>query len=114
MKQGLLLGIDIGTYESKGVLSTTDGNVIASASIGHELSIPRAGWAEHDAEGVWWHDFVMLCRQLLAAPKVDPAKIIAVGVSAIAPCVLPVDKDGAPLRPGILYGVDTRASDGNP
>ena len=25
MKQDLLLGIDIGTYESKGVISTTDG-----------------------------------------------------------------------------------------
>ena len=109
MKQELLLGIDIGTYESKGVLATTDGKVVANASIGHELSIPRPGWVEHDAERVWWHDFVKLCRQLLALPGVDPAQIISVGVSAIAPCVLPLDKDGVPLRPGILYGVDTRA-----
>lgn len=111
MKQELLLGIDIGTYESKGVLVTTDGKLVANASIGHELSIPRPGWAEHDADDVWWHDFMALCRQLLAAPGVDPAQIVSVGVSAIAPCVLPVDKDGDPLRPGILYGVDTRASE---
>src|SRR5690606_34821677 len=31
-------------------------------------------------------------------------------VSAIGPCMLPVDAEGKPLRPGILYGIDTRAS----
>jgi xylulokinase len=105
----LLLGIDIGTYESKGVLSTFDGKVIANASIGHQLSIPHPGWAEHDAESIWWHDFVTLCRQLLAAPGVHASQVSSVGVSAIAPCVLPIDKDGRPLRPAILYGVDTRS-----
>ncbi len=111
MKQDLLLGIDIGTYEFKGVISTVKGEVIASASIGHELSIPRPGWAEHDADRVWWHDFVILCRQLLTSPGIRADQIMGVGVSAIAPCVLPVDREGIPLRPGILYGVDTRASE---
>jgi xylulokinase len=110
MERKLLLGIDIGTYESKGVLCTPEGQVVASAAIGHELSVPRPGWAEHDADNVWWHDFVVLCRELLAAPHVEAAQVIGVGVSAIAPCVLPVDKYGQPLRPGILYGVDTRAT----
>jgi xylulokinase len=31
-------------------------------------------------------------------------------VSAIGPCMLPVDARGAPLMNGVLYGVDTRAS----
>lgn len=110
MPEELLLGIDIGTYESKGTLTTKTGQVMASAAVGHELAIPRPGWAEHDADGVWWQDFVTLCRRLLSAPEVDPSKVLAVGVSAIAPCVLPIDSDGRPLRPGILYGVDTRAS----
>ena len=34
----------------------------------------------------------------------------AVAVSAIGPCVVAVDEDLAPLRPAILYGVDTRAT----
>jgi len=107
---GYLLGIDIGTYESKGVLTTEAGEVVASAAVGHELAIPRPGWAEHDADGVWWGDFVAICRQLLAASRVDPRAIRGVGVSAIAPCVLPIDRAGRPLRPGILYGIDTRAT----
>lgn len=57
---GLLLGIDIGTYESKGVLVTTEGQTVASTSQPHGLSIPQPGWAEHDADGVWWHDTVTI------------------------------------------------------
>src|SRR5262249_40090143 len=33
------------------------------------------------------------------------------GCSAIGPCVLPLDDHGRPLRPAILYGIDTRAID---
>ncbi len=108
---GYLLGIDIGTYESKGVLATEAGEVIASAAIGHALSIPTPGWVEHDAEGVWWGDFVALSRRLLAESRVEPRAIRAVGVSAIGPCVLPIDRQGRPLRPAILYGIDTRATE---
>jgi xylulokinase len=104
------LGIDIGTYSSKGVLVDEDGRVLASHVVPHELTMPRPGWVEHDADGTWWHDFVTICRQLLAAPGVEPTQIAGVGVSTISPCVLPVDADGRPLRAGILYGIDTRAT----
>ncbi len=110
MGSGYLLGIDIGTYESKGVLATPAGEVVASAAVGHELSMPRPGWFEHDAEAVWWHDFVHLTRRLLADSGAEGGEILGIGVSAIAPCVLPVDGEGRPLRPAILYGIDTRAS----
>ena len=111
MKEQFLMGIDIGTYESKGVISKPDGHVIAHASVGHELSTPKPGWGEHDAEKIWWHDFVLLSRQLLLESGIDAKKIVGLGISAIAPCVLPIDKQGRPLRPAILYGLDTRASD---
>ncbi|HEX2298371.1 MAG TPA: FGGY family carbohydrate kinase, partial [Pseudonocardiaceae bacterium] len=51
---GLLLGIDIGTSSSKGVLVSPDGEVLAQASRPHRTSTPRPGWVEHDAETVWW------------------------------------------------------------
>jgi xylulokinase len=104
----LLLGIDIGTYSSKGVLCRLDGTIVAEARADHEMSIPRPGYAEHDAEAVWWGDFRQIARALTdQVPQSD--RISAVGVSAIGACVLPVGADGRPLRPGILYGVDTRA-----
>ena len=102
----LVLGIDIGTSSSKGVLVDGDrGRVVARAEVEHATSFPRPGWVEHDAEGVWWGDFAALTCELLAHGTPD-----AVGVSGIGPVLLPADADGRPLRPAILYGVDTRAT----
>jgi xylulokinase len=107
--QDLLLGIDIGTYESKGVLTTIAGEVIAQVAVPHQLLFPRAGWAEHDPELTWWGDFCTITKQLLSTPGVVAADIKGVGISAIGPDVLPIDENFNPLRMGILYGVDTRA-----
>jgi xylulokinase len=104
------LGVDIGTYESKGVLVDAEGHVLASAARPHDLIVPRAGWAEHRAEQDWWGDFVWLSRKLLADSGLDASDVKAVGASAIGPCMLPVDADGAPLVNAVLYGVDTRAA----
>jgi xylulokinase len=103
----LLLGIDIGTSSSKGVLARPDGKVLAISVRGHELSLPRPGWAEHDAENVWWTDFQALCAELL--PKAN-SSLAAICVSGIGPSLLPINEKGESLRPAILYGIDTRAA----
>ncbi len=103
------LGIDIGTYETKGVLVDHAGTVVAQAARGHRMLVPQPGWAEHRPEEDWWGDFVFVCQTLLHESGVDPHAIKAVGCSAIGPCMLPVDATGAPLMNGVLYGVDGRA-----
>jgi xylulokinase len=110
MAGAYFVGVDIGTYSSKGVLVHEDGVVAASASVPHGIDMPQPGFYEQDAERVWWHDFIAITRDLLQHSGVDPKRIAAVGTSAIGSCVLPVDGDGNPLRPAILYGIDTRAS----
>ncbi|MFK3677604.1 FGGY-family carbohydrate kinase [Microbacterium sp. NPDC090218] len=101
------LGVDIGTSSTKGVLVDVDGAIIATATRGHEVSRPRSGWVEMDGE-VWWDEFVAIARELReAAPDAD---VVGVGVSGMGPCVLLVDGDDRPVRPAILYGVDTRAT----
>ncbi|GAB4584094.1 FGGY-family carbohydrate kinase [Nocardia sp. IFM 10818] len=102
----MLLGIDIGTSGSKGVLVGRDGRVELRAERPHRVSTPRPGWVEHDAESVWWADFAAIARELTAAAD-EPIEALA--VSGIGPCLLPADAEGRPLRPAILYGVDTRA-----
>ena len=104
----LLIGIDIGTYSSKGVLCQPNGEIIAEARADHEMDIPKPGYAEQDADAVWWADFKKISKELTGQMQTGD-EIAGVGVSAIGACVLPVDKNGNPLRPGILYGVDTRA-----
>ena len=104
------LGVDIGTFESKGVLVDREGRVLGSAVRPHGLIVPRAGWAEHRAEEDWWADFVWLARQLIAESGLAPSDIKAIGTSAIGPCMLPVNSQGAPLMNAVLYGVDTRSA----
>ena len=102
----LLLGVDIGTASSKGVLVQADGSIVATATRAHSVSMPRPGWVEQDAQAVWWADFVAISQELTATV---PEPVAAVGVSGLGPCLLPVDGQNRPLRPAILYGVDTRA-----
>ncbi len=103
------IGVDIGTFESKGVMTDARGTIIARATRPHEMIVPRPGWAEHRPEQDWWGDFTVIARSLLVTSGVAAEDIQAVAASAIGPCMLPLDADGTPLMNGVLYGVDTRA-----
>ena len=103
------IGVDVGTFESKGVLVDGEGTILAQAVSPHRMIVPRPGWAEHRPDEDWWGDTVAITRELLAKSRVDPKDIKAVATSAIGPCMLPLDGDGRPLMNGVLYGVDTRA-----
>jgi xylulokinase len=101
----MVIGVDIGTSSSKGVLVDLDGRVLASAVVEHAVERPGPGMFEMDAQ-VWWDELVALVRQLLTEAG---AEVQAVGVSGMGPCVLLADEHDEPLRPAILYGVDTRS-----
>ncbi|CAN5860514.1 FGGY-family carbohydrate kinase [soil metagenome] len=103
----LLLGIDVGTASTKGVLVRPDGTIVATASSAHGVSMPHPGWAEHDAEELWWNEFVSICRELLQQAH---GQVVAVCASGIGACLLPADAKGIPLRSAILYGIDSRAA----
>lgn len=101
------LGVDVGTGSTKGVLVDADGTVLGSAVRKHTVERPHPGHVEMDA-AIWWEEFVGITRELLADAAEPPA---AVGVSGMGPCVLLADADARALRPAILYGVDTRATE---
>jgi len=102
-----VIGVDIGTSGSKGVLVDFDGRLLTSATRQHSVSRPRPGHVEMDGD-IWWEELVGLTRDLLRArPDAD---VVAVGVSGMGPCVLLTDAANRPLRPAILYGVDTRST----
>lgn len=104
------LGVDIGTFETKGVIVSATGEIVAQAARAHRMQVPEPGWAEHDAEQDWWGDFVHVTRKMLSESGIAPSSIAGVGASGIGPCMLPVDVDGNPLMNAVLYGVDTRAA----
>lgn len=102
-----ILSVDLGTTSCKTVLFDTGFNVVAESKRAYETVYPHAGWAEQPA-WQWWD---ALCENTLAVLEksaVDPLKIIAVGIDAFSTTVLPVDRDGEPLRPGLIW-MDRRA-----
>ena len=102
-----LLGIDIGSYESKGVLTDPEGRIVAQHVIRHKLEFKGHGQVEHDAEAIWWGEFCQIARALSSG--VSPSEIRGVGVSCVF-SMLPIDAANNPLRPGgIMYGIDTRS-----
>jgi xylulokinase len=102
----VFLGIDIGSSRTKAVLVRQDGAVVAVASRDHAVLYPNPGWAEHDAEAIWWAQAASLAREL-TNQCAEPVR--AVSIAGIGPCLLVTDELGLPLRPAILYGIDTRA-----
>ena len=65
---------------------------------------------EHDADGVWMYDFLFIVKDLLKKTGIDPKEFLGLGVSSICSAMLLLDKERKPLRPSILYGVDTRTT----
>ncbi|WP_433296183.1 FGGY-family carbohydrate kinase [Pseudonocardia sp. CA-142604] len=100
------IGVDIGTSSSKGVVVDASGAVLASHTRPYTTSSPHPGWFEHDADDVWWASVTSILQELL---KKSPGPVDGVAVSGIGPAVLLTDARDQPLRPAILYGIDTRA-----
>lgn len=97
-----ILSVDLGTTSCKTVLFDTNFNVVATAKQDYDTSYPQPGWAEQPAYQ-WWDALVHNTRKVIKTSHVDPDKIIAVGIDAFSTTVLPVDKDGDPLRPGLIW-----------
>jgi xylulokinase len=104
----LVLGIDVGSTTTKAALVSLDGRLAALEETTHEIAHPQPGWAEQDPEGVWWSDVVELCQKLL--PPRGGGRVGAVAAAALGPCLVLTDAAGTPLRPAILYGIDSRAT----
>jgi sugar (pentulose or hexulose) kinase len=59
-----LLGLDVRTPGSMGVLARTDDEVVATSDQPHEPSLPHGGRTEHESDEVWWKDFVAIFGEL--------------------------------------------------
>jgi xylulokinase len=109
MAEQYLIGVDVGTNGSKGVLVDLVGQVKAYNFREHAVHTPKPGWCEQDGDAIWWEDLRQILLALVTQSGVDPRAVAAVGVSATCPDLLPVDEAGHPVFAGVLYS-DNRAS----
>ena len=64
MEQKVIMAIDQGTTGTRVILFDHEGNATVTAYREIVQIYPQPGWVEHDAEKIWWGDFVKLCKNL--------------------------------------------------
>ena len=101
-REGVTIGIDVGSTAVKAVVADADGCVTARVRIPHGLRVPAPNRLEHDAEEAWRRGPLAALDQLR---QLGPgSEVRAVAVSAMVPSLTAVDAAGMPLTPGLLYG----------
>ena len=80
-----VMGIDMGTGSTKGVLAALDGTIRRVATRSHEMSMPRPGFAEMDAENLWWREICEISTELLDG---SDGTLAGVCVSGLGPSLV--------------------------
>jgi xylulokinase len=103
----LLLGLDIGTTSTIGILIDETGATLATASRPVTFYSDHANWSEEDPEQ-WWSNSCAVIGELLAKSGRPAAEIAGVGVTGMLPAIVLLDADGRLLRRAMLQN-DARA-----
>jgi len=106
MTDRFVLAIDLGTSGLKVGLVTVTGDVVWTSDSELTTTFLPGGGAEQDAEE-WWRLLTDSVRAGLASGTVDPARIVAVSTTGQWASTVPVDEQGIPVGPCILW-TDTR------
>ncbi len=107
--QSAILAIDQGTTNSKAVLVSTDGTVLARGSAAVGIEHPRPGWVEQDPMRIW----ASVCEAIAACLAAGPAvSVIGVALSNQRESVTVWDAaTGEPLGPLVSWQCRRSAPD---
>ncbi|GAB1482887.1 hypothetical protein MASR2M78_17030 [Treponema sp.] len=83
--------------------------IVADHTCAYETSYPGPGRVEHDPDD-WWQAVCTATKLLLEKTGADKDRILGVSFSAIMNTCLPVDGQGRPLRPAMIWS-DQRGMD---
>lgn len=107
MLRDCVIGIDCSTTAAKAVVWNAQGGVLSQVRRPFDLSQPRPGWGEQNAED-WWTATAEAIRR--AVQTVDSSRIGALCVTHQRESFVCVDEGGVPIRPAMLW-LDTRATE---
>lgn len=95
-----VIGIDIGTTSTIGILIALPDRVLAQTSLPVSFSAPFQGWAEEDP-AQWWQNTCKIIPTLIAKAEIAASDIKGVGVTGMLPALVLLDADDSLLRPSI-------------
>ncbi len=104
-----IIGLDIGTTGCKAIAFSNDWRILGQGKRECSILTPQTHWAEQDAELVWKLAVESLAEAINQS-KSDPPTAMALSLQGEA--IIPVDKQGKPMRNAIL-GMDTRTTEEN-
>lgn len=105
MSGDYVIGVDCSTTAAKAVVWNDQGSCVSEARGTFELSQPRPGWGEQNAED-WWAATAAAVRR--SVQTVDATRIGAICITHQRETFVCLDSSGAPLRPAMLW-LDARA-----
>ncbi|MFZ5674945.1 MAG: FGGY-family carbohydrate kinase [Pseudomonadota bacterium] len=95
-----VIGLDIGTTSTIGILIGLPDRIVHIASRPVTLTAPHPAWAEENPEQ-WWANVCEITRELLEVGGLKPEDIKAIGTAGMLPAVVLLDDEGRLLRPSI-------------
>ena len=96
-----VLGIDIGTTSTIGILlDTSKSKILKKISFPVDLYSYEEGWAEEDPNQ-WWENSKKIIRQLSNFAKKKNKKIVSIGTTGMLPALVILDNKGKVIRKSI-------------
>ena len=96
-----VIGIDIGTTSTIGILLETKKNkILKKISLNVNLYSIKDGWAEED-HNQWWKNTSQIIKSLSKYSRSKKSKIKAIGVTGMLPALVILDKKGKVIRNSI-------------
>ncbi|MEO6888529.1 MAG: FGGY family carbohydrate kinase [Ktedonobacteraceae bacterium] len=103
----VVLALDIGTGGARAVAYDLEGRLIAQSEAHYPTYYDRPTWAEQEAED-WWRATTSALQEIALRLK-GSYRIRAIGLTGQSPSIVPCDREGQPLRRGLIYQ-DNRAT----
>lgn len=98
-----ILSIDQSTQGTKAMLFDAAGRLTARADRPHRQYVDERGWVSHDLDEIY-ANVLAVCRDVVDKAGIDPAQIVAFGISNQRETVAAWDKaDGTPVGQAIVW-----------
>ncbi len=109
MSEKYIVSHDLGTSGNKAVLVTIYGDIVDTDKQHYPIHHPEPNYAEQDPWD-WWKAVCETTRNVINKTKVNPGDIVGITFSSQCQTLVPVDKQGNPVRPAISW-LDGRSVD---
>jgi xylulokinase len=95
-----VIGLDIGTTSTIGILIRLPAEVVRLVSLPVTLTARQPGWAEEDPQE-WWSNVCSITRELAKTAALESSQLAGIGVTGMVPALVVLDRGGNILRPSI-------------